>query len=53
MTARTRSRVSGWTRFEPWTTRDTVAVDTPARFATSYTVVIQAPLFCKRLHWLC
>ena len=40
ITASTRSRVSGRTRSEPRITRDTVAVDTPASRATSYTVGI-------------
>ena len=35
MTASTRCRVSGCTRSEPRTTRDTVAIDTPATWATS------------------
>ena len=38
ITARIRSRVSARTRSEPRITRDTVAVETPARRATSYTV---------------
>ena len=38
ITARTRSPVSGRTRSEARITRDTVAVETPARRATSYTV---------------
>ena len=35
MTASTRCRVVGWTRSDPRSTRDTVAIDTPATWATS------------------
>jgi hypothetical protein len=35
MGANTRSRVAALTSLEPWMTRDTLAMETPARCATS------------------
>ena len=48
MTASTRVLVDSLTRSCPCTTRDTVAVDTPAMLATSYNVTT---LPTSRLAW--
>ena len=44
MAAWTSLRTSGLTRGEPLTTRETVARETPARWATSSRVVFAAPV---------
>jgi hypothetical protein len=41
ITLRTRSTVSGRTRFDPLITRDTVALETPASFAMSRISIVQ------------